>query len=110
MIAIKFNQNLADWFCVSWRYLEEQTLGLMRYIEDQRIDEILSTGIMNLSRMVDIQDVVAYYNYVKTFSKYSSFTFVLDALSLSAPWNSDQKLGYAEFVDLVEILMTNGTD
>lgn len=33
-LATKFNSVLVDWFCNSWRYLEPQTLLLMRYLKE----------------------------------------------------------------------------
>jgi len=32
--AAKLNECLAQWFCTSWRYLEDQTLLLLRYMKE----------------------------------------------------------------------------
>ena len=68
MISVKFNESLAKWFCISWKYLEEKTLDLMRYIKEQYIDDNLSNGIATLSKMVLIGDVTAYYSVAVAFA------------------------------------------
>lgn len=34
LLTAKFSNNLAKWICCSWRYLEPQTLLLLRYLDD----------------------------------------------------------------------------
>lgn len=73
MLATKFTASLAKWFCTYWRYLEEQTFTLLKYLSEQSISADLSADIATISTMVNIKDVTEYFTLTEGFSQFSAF-------------------------------------
>ena len=67
-LAVRFNSNLASWICIHWKYLEEQTLSLLRYLKEQHLDDALIADIATISTMVQIEDVKEYLTTIEVFS------------------------------------------
>lgn len=83
--AAMFNECLTRWFCASWRYLEDQTLLLLRYLKEQSLDPVLTSNICTISRMVRMGKVDEYLTVVEVFSKYPAFQIVLASIKTLAP-------------------------
>ncbi len=52
LLAVRFNESIAQWICTSWKYIEEETLSLLRYLREQHLDDPLITNIATVSSMV----------------------------------------------------------
>ena len=108
LLATKFTTPLAEWFYTSWKYLEEQTLLLLKYLseqEQQYISGDLSALIATISTMVQIKDVTEFFILSEGFSRFSTSEIVLSAIAVQAPkWSSDQKLSFGQFDELVDFL------
>ena len=88
LLATKFGERLAKWFCISWRYIEEQTLLLLKYLKQQSLENELSADIATLSRAVQITDVSRCTMTAKAFSQFPTFRLMLSAINASAAqWN-----------------------
>ena len=109
LLQARFNLNLANWICASWKYLEEQTLSLLGFLKDQsQLEDTLIANTATISTMVQIEDVKEYLMIVNVFSEYQAFQIVLESIKSLAPrWKSEQKLSQNDFVLLVNFLITS---
>jgi len=68
LFSPKLGDALSEWICTFWKYLEEQTLLVLRYLTEQALDTTLTMHIATLSRAVTIHNVSDFVVAAKVFS------------------------------------------
>lgn len=108
LLQNQFSFVIAKWICNNWRFLEEQTLGLLRYLNDSSSasNEKVVNDIVAFSKAVHIDNLASFVLVVGFVIDRPPFRLMLSLVS-SAPPAQDHKIYQKMFEAIVGEITTS---
>ncbi len=82
LLARTHTSKIAAWMCAEWHLIEEQTLGLIRYLRDLKGNAITNYDVLTLSKAVDLVGCVDHFVVVsEVFLDHPNSKWMLQCLT-----------------------------